>query len=132
MPAINTAGRTARTQPLTSAANPLIRDVRRAIARGGLTERGWCVAESFHLLEEALRSECEVPVVLVSESVKETVERHVAGLGTTRIVVVSDPVFRTIASTETSQGVMALVRPPEWSLNQVFRGCSLVIVLDLS
>ena len=115
---------------ITSAANPLVRDVRRAIAHGGLTDEGWCVAESFHLLEEALRSECAVPVVLASEAVKTTVERHIAGLRGPRTVMLPDALFQSIASTETSQGVIALVQPPEWSIEQLFRGRSLVLVLD--
>lgn len=115
---------------ITSAANPLVRDVRRAIAHGGLTDDGWCVAESFHLLEEALRSEREVPVVLASEAVRTTVERHVAGLRGPRTVVLPDALFQSLAGTETSQGVIALVRPPEWSIDQLFRGKSLVVVLD--
>src|SRR5579863_2620646 len=115
---------------ITSAANPLVRDVRRAIANGSLTDEGWCVAESFHLLEEALRSECSVPVVLASEAVKTTVERHIAGLRGPRTVMLPDALFQSIASTDTSQGVIALVRPPEWSIDQLFRGRSLVLVLD--
>jgi RNA methyltransferase, TrmH family len=117
-------------EPVTSASNPLLKDVRRAIARGGLTDEGWCVAESFHLLEEALRSERNVRVVLASESVKTTVERHVAGLHGPRTVVLPDHLFQTIAATETSQGVIALVEPPVWSIDQLFRGQSLVIVFD--
>jgi TrmH family RNA methyltransferase len=119
-----------KAQLITSAANPLIKDVRRAIARGGLTAAGWCVAESFHLLEEALRSERDVPVVLAAESVRDTVERHISGLNGSRTIVLDDALFQTIASTETSQGVMALVRPPEWTIQQLFRGQSLVVVLD--
>ena len=57
-------------------------------------------------------------------------ERHVAGLRGPRTVVLPDRLFQTIASTETSQGVIALVRPPEWSIDQLFRGQSLVVVLD--
>jgi TrmH family RNA methyltransferase len=121
---------TARIEPVTSAANPLIRDVRRAIARGSLTDEGWCVAESFHLLEEALRSERSVRVVLASESVKTTIDRHVSGLHGPRTVVLPDRLFQTLTTTETSQGVIALIEPPQWSLDQLFRGQSLVIVLD--
>src|SRR5579863_3616899 len=122
-------------EPVTSASNPLLKDVRRAIARGGLTDAGWCVAESFHLLEEALRSERNVRVVLASESVKTTVERHgfsheTAGLRGPRTVVLPDHLFQTIATTETSQGVIALVEPPVWSIDQLFTGQSLVVVLD--
>jgi RNA methyltransferase, TrmH family len=122
--------KTLRMSAVTSAANPLLKDVRRAIARGGLTEQGWCVAESFHLLEEALRSERTVPVVLASESVKSTVERHVSGLRETRGFVLPDRLFQAVAATETSQGVIALVEPPAWSIEQLFRGQSLVVVLD--
>src|SRR5437763_328945 len=76
-----------RIESVTSAANPLIKDVRRAAHQGGLTENGLCIAESFHLLEEALRSDREIPVVLAADSVRTTVERHVTGLHGTRIVV---------------------------------------------
>lgn len=124
-----------RIQNITSAANPLLREVRRAIARGERTADGLCVAEGFHLLEEALRSGRDVPAVLTCESVRETslrkiMDRQVRGLADTRTVVLPDALFQGIASTETSQGVMALVRPAEWSVEQVFRGASLVVVLD--
>jgi TrmH family RNA methyltransferase len=120
----------AKPETITSAANPLIKDVRRAIARGTLTEAGLCVAETFHLLEEALRSDCEVKHVLVSETVRSAAETHVRGLTRVKVTVLPDPLFQAIAGTETSQGVMALVKPPSWNLEQLFRGCTLVIILD--
>lgn len=98
--------------------------------RGALTDEGWCVAESFHLLEEALRSERHVAVVLAADSVRTTVERHIAGLGSTRMVVLADALFQSVAATETSQGVIALVEPPAWSIEHLFRGQTLVVVLD--
>jgi TrmH family RNA methyltransferase len=120
----------AQNETIRSPANPLLKDVRRAIALGGKTAAGLCVAEGFHLLEEALRSDLAAPVVLVSESVRSTVERHVSGLRDSRTVVLPEKLFQTIAATETSQGVIALVRMPEWSMDQLFRGQSLVTVLD--
>ncbi len=118
------------SEMVTSPANPLIKDVRRAIARGGMTDEGCVVAEGFHLLEEALRSKREVPVVLASEAVASIVERHVRGLKATRTVIVPEKLFGQIASTEASQGVMALVKPREWKPEQLFHGRSLVVVLD--
>lgn len=115
---------------LLSARNPLLKDVRKAVSRGTLTEEGLAVAESFHLLEEALRSDCDVPVVFAAESVRAAVEAHVRGLTKTRIHVIPDDVLRGISATETSQGVIALVRPPQWSLEQLFRGNALTIALD--
>jgi TrmH family RNA methyltransferase len=115
---------------ISSAVNPLLKDVRRAIGRGGLTQDGYLVAETFHLLEEALRSDCAVKVVLCSESVQSAVESHVKRLTGLRVAVVTDQLFPFISGTEASQGVIALVRPPVWNLPQLFRGRSLVVVLD--
>ncbi len=88
------------------------------------------MAETFHLLEEALRSDCEVKTVLAAESVRSAAEGHVRGLGRIKIVVVPDSLMAGLSATETSQGVIALVKPPEWKLEQLFRGCPLVPVLD--
>jgi TrmH family RNA methyltransferase len=115
---------------ISSAANPLLKDVRRAIVRGGLTGQGWCVAETFHLLEEALRSDCEVKVVLAAESVRSAAEAHVRRLAGVKVAVLPDALFQSISGTETSQGITALVTPPVWRLEQLFRGTSLVVVLD--
>jgi len=119
-----------KAETITSAANPLLKDVRRAIARGGLTEQGWCVAESFHLLEEALRSDCTVKMVLAADSVLSTAEAHVRRLAGVKVVVLPDALLQSISGTEASQGVMALVQPPEWKLEQLFRSNALVVVLD--
>jgi RNA methyltransferase, TrmH family len=88
------------------------------------------VAETFHLLEEALRSECEVKLVLAAESVRSAAEKHVRGLGRIRVAVAPDTLLRAVSGTENSQGVIALVKPPEWRLEQLFRGCPLVLVLN--
>ena len=120
----------ARIEVITSAKNPVLKEARRALSHGQLTSDGLCVAETFHLLEEALRSGLETPVVLAAESVRGVVERHVGNLRGVRLVTVSDAVMQEIAATETTQGVLALVRPPAWTMENVFRGNSLVVVLD--
>ena len=120
----------ARPETISSAANPLVKSVRRAIAHSTLTEDGLCVAESFHLLEEALRGDCAVKVVLAARSVQSAVEAHVRRLQGIRMAVLPDALFQSLAGTESSQGVIALVVPPSWTLEQLFRGGSLVVVLD--
>jgi TrmH family RNA methyltransferase len=104
--------------------------VRRAIARGSATSDGLIIAETFHLLEEALRSDLEVRTVIAAARVRSAVETHIQGLRRVRLVVVPDGLFQHLGGTETAQGVIALVRPPEWKLDQVFRGAPLVVVLD--
>jgi TrmH family RNA methyltransferase len=115
-----------KPETIASAANPLLKDVRRAIARGGLTSQGWCVAETRHLLEEALRSRCPVKQVLAAESARDQLPR-LAGI---RIAILPDALLQRISGTEASQGVISLIEPPQWKLNQLFEGRTLVVVLD--
>lgn len=114
---------------ITSSKNPLLQEVRRAVIKGTLTQDGCCIAETFHLVEEAVRSGCEIRAVLISHSVRAA-ERRFERLGHTEIIRIPDDVFARIAGTETTQGVMALVRPPAWELDHLFRGQSLVLILD--
>ena len=114
-------------QSLTSARNPLLKEVRKAVLNGTTTESGFCVAESLHLLDEALRGDCEIQAVIVSEGARAGVEdRSIRS----RTLVVPEQLFQTLASTETSQGVIALVRPPRWTLQDIFRRPALAVILD--
>ena len=114
-------------QSLTSARNPLLKEVRKAVLHGTTTDSGFCVAESLHLLDEALRSDCEIQAVIVSEGARAAVEDRSVH---TRILALPDQLFRTLASTENSQGVIALVRPPRWTLEDIFRLPVLAVILD--
>jgi TrmH family RNA methyltransferase len=116
-------------EALLSEKNPLLKQVRRAIQKGSLTEDGFAVAEGFHLLEEALKSNATIGTVIVAQSVKDAITSHVKGLRV-RVVTIRDADFSALASTETPQGVIALVKPPEWTLDQLLRGRAMVAVLD--
>jgi TrmH family RNA methyltransferase len=120
----------AKATLITSPSNPLLKEIRRAAAHGGRTSDGLVVAETFHLLEEALRSDLPVPVVVAAEGVRSAVESHVRGLDRVRVMVVSDDLLGQVVSTETAQGVLALVKLPDWKLENVFGGVPLVVVLD--
>ncbi len=116
-------------EALLSDKNPLLKQVRRAVQKGSLTDDGFAVAEGFHLLEEALKSNAEIGAVIVSQSVKGAIQSHVKGLKM-RVATVRDGDFASLASTETPQGVISLVRPPTWTLDQLLRGRAMVAVLD--
>lgn len=118
-----------KAETITSARNPLLQDVRRAIGRGGLTSDGLWVAETFHLLEEAVASRRDIRMVIVSASARAQADSS-AGRTPARIVTIPDRVFQQLSATETAQGVMALVEPPAWTLADVFRAPALVAVLD--
>jgi TrmH family RNA methyltransferase len=118
------------TPTIASIRNPQVKEIRRALAKGSLTADGCAVAETFHLLEEALRSDCEVLAVLAAESVRGAVERHIRNLHGIRFSVLQDEVFEALGTTESSQGVIALVRPPQSTFEHLLRGRTLLVVLD--
>src|SRR5688500_12078490 len=107
----------AKTESVTSSRNPLLRDLKKAALRGSLTEDGCCVAEGFHLLEEALRSNCAVKAVVAAESARTAVESRLQGRSATRAVVLPDNLFHELSTTENTQGVISLVHPPKWTLD---------------
>ena len=119
-----------KAEAITSAQNPLLKDVRLAVRRQGPTRHGWWVAETFHLLEEALRSSVEVEAVLAAESARAETERLLGRARGIKLCVLPDKLFSGVSATETAQGVIALVKPPAWSLEDLFRGTPLILVLD--
>lgn len=117
-------------QVISSAANPLVKQIRRALTRGGLTEQGLMVAESVHLLREAFQSKLEIPTVLVAASVSSDIRPFLNKLQSAKTAIVEDALFEKIVSTKSSQGVVTLVRPPLWSEDELFCGRPLVIIFD--
>jgi TrmH family RNA methyltransferase len=116
-----------RHEILTSPANPLLKDVGRAIARGSLTSQGSMVAGTPHLLEEAVRSGLQVRMILASESAHGSGRVRAKGLPLT---LVADALFRKLDDAESSQGVIALVSPPTWTVEQAIGQRALMVVLD--
>jgi RNA methyltransferase, TrmH family len=119
-----------RVQRLTSPSNGLLKEVRRAVARGSVTRDGCCIAETFHLLEEALRSQCEIELVLAAESARGEVERLLERRPGSRLFVLPDALSERLSATQSSQGVISLVRPQVWTLEHLFGQRPLVVVLD--
>ena len=114
---------------LTSAANPLLKDVRQAVRRGGLTADGLAVVESPRLLVEARRSRLAIEAVLVAESAFER-DGPPQGSDGLPVRIVDEKLFRQIASTATSQGVITLAQLPEWDFARLFESERPVVILD--
>ena len=112
-------------ETLISDKNPLLKEVRRLAAGGAPGEDRLVLAEGPHLLDEALRSKIEIHAVILAESAAEVPVGSAA-----RVVRVLDGLFNKLASTESPQGVLALVRLPEWTTEDLVRGTPLVVVLD--
>lgn len=109
---------------VTSPANPLLKEVRRAQETGGLTSHGWMVAEGPHLVEEAIRSGLRIRCAIVANGAAPF--RGPAD----RIVEVPERVFRSISGTETPQGVLVLLDPPAHTAKDLLGSTSLIVILD--
>jgi TrmH family RNA methyltransferase len=110
-------------ETLLSDKNPLVKEVRKAARQGGLTSDGFALAEGPHLLEEALRSSSELGAILATEAAA-------VPPGAKRVLRVADATFTSLATTDSPQGMLALVRPRVWSFDQLLHGRALVIILD--
>lgn len=116
--------------PITSTANPLLKEIRKAGQRGGLTADGLAVCETLRLLTDVLPGPARVEAVLVAEERRAEVERLLAGREDVRLLVAAESLVASVTNVEASQGVLALVRPCDWSMADVVTAASLVVVLD--
>lgn len=117
-------------ETLASEKNPLFKQVRRAAGRGSLTEEGYAVAEGVHLLDEALASGLEIGAVIAAEAARSLLAQRYPRLEDSRVVTAPDEVFATLTTVEHGRGVIALVRPKPWRLEDAFRGTALAVALD--
>jgi len=101
--------------------NPLLKQLRQAFAHGELTEQGDSAIEGVHIVEEAIRSGLRFRAVLFRESVQGIAERLLPQIGAhVETVVVPDRVFDGAVPSENPQGVAALVKLKEYSLEDLF------------
>jgi len=114
---------------LTSTKNPLLQSIRRAAAEGRPTDSGLIVAEGPHLLAEALRGKWQIEQVFATPGARG---RFADLLSRTdaEIVEISARAFESIAATETSQEVLALLRPSAGRWEELVAGRALIVVLD--
>jgi TrmH family RNA methyltransferase len=96
--------------------NPRIAEIRRAVRDGGLTADGLLPVEGPRLIDEAVRSGLEI-----TEAYRRRGERIANLPSGCPVYELDDTTFHRIQGTETSQGVLALARPRQFSLREVAR-----------
>ena len=100
--------------------NALVKELRRAFTRGELTDDGYCAIEGLRILEEAIRSGLRFRAVFFNESAAPRAERLLSQLGSqVETLLLPDKLFASIVPSESPQGVAALARWKEFSLEDV-------------
>ena len=110
----------ARLRRVEGRHNSLVKELRSAFTRAELTEAGDCAIEGLRIVEEAIRSGLRLHAVFFSESAETRAERLLPQIGAhVETVVLPDKLFSSAVPSETPQGVAALVRYRQNSLEDV-------------
>ena len=114
----------ARSQPrlrrIEGRHNPLLKQLRQAFSRAQRTADGDCAIEGLRMLEEAIRSGLRFRAVFFRESAQDRAERLLPQIGAhVETLLLPDKLFDASVPSETPQGVAALVRLKEFSLDDV-------------
>ncbi|WP_406944562.1 TrmH family RNA methyltransferase [Halobacillus sp. SY10] len=105
---------------LTSLQNTKVKEWKKLHKRKYRNQTGTFIVEGFHLVEEVMKSDWEIVEMIVREGTDFSIPEDIP------TVMVNDSVFLTIAETETPQGIAAIVKQKEPSLNQA----TLTLMLD--
>jgi len=121
-----------RLRRVASRQNPLVKEARRAFARGETTADACCAIESVRLVEEAIRSGLKLRAVFFRQSSLTVADRLLPQIGAqVETVLLPNEIFDSIVSTETPQGVAALAKVKSFTVDDVLRPYQpLVVVLS--
>ena len=110
-----------RLRRIESRHNPLVKELRRAFAHGERTQDGDCAIEGIRIVEEAIRSGLRFRSVFFRESTESLGQRLLPQIGShVETLLLPDKIFDAAVPSETPQGVAALVRLREFSLDDIF------------
>jgi TrmH family RNA methyltransferase len=131
MDAVPTADRS-RLRKIASSSNAAVQALRRSFSRGEPTEDGYVAIESVRVIEEAIRSGLRLKSVFFAESAESRgmiakllpqISAHAETL------LLPDAVFQSAVATETPQGVAALVKLKDWTLDDALAGDSPLVIV---
>jgi RNA methyltransferase, TrmH family len=126
-----------RADPLGSSGSETIRSrenrrlklFRAALRGGGPSSGGPIAVEGPKLVQDGLRAGLQLDALLISESGERHLDRMfqaaretVHGIPRSQILRTTNKLFAGVSGTETPQGVAALFRQREWTLDDVLRG----------
>jgi len=100
--------------------NALVKQLRQAFTRAERTEEGDCAIEGLRIVEEAIRSGLRFRAVFFRESAQDRAARLLPQIGSyVETLLLPDKLFDGAVPSDTPQGVAALVRLKEFSLEDV-------------
>lgn len=105
--------------------NALLKELRKAFAKGELTPTGECALEGFRIVEEAVRSSVRLRAVFFSESAKPRAGKLLPQIGShVETLLLPDKLFSSAVPSQAPQGVAALAHVRRYSLEDVLDNSS--------
>lgn len=109
-----------RLRTVAARHNQGLKELRVAFRRAELTPKGECAIEGVKLIEEALRSGLHLESIFFSEAAKSIAAKLLPQIADrTKTLLLPDALFKTIAPSDSPQGVAALVKLPPYSSDQL-------------
>ncbi|HTS38744.1 MAG TPA: RNA methyltransferase [Candidatus Solibacter sp.] len=100
--------------------NALVKELRQSFTRAERTEQGDCAIEGVRIVEEAIRSGLRFRAVFFRESSQDRAERLLPQIGShVETLLLPDKLFDGAVPSDSPQGVAALVRLKEHSLDDL-------------
>ena len=119
----------ARLRAVSSRQNPQVKQLREAFAQGRSVD-GLCAVEGIRLIEEAIRSRLKLHALFVRESAQAKSERILDQLGKhAEALLLPDSVFDSAVLTEHPQGLAALVRVREHTLESALAATPAMVIV---
>ena len=113
-------GQNARLRRIEGRHNPLVKELRQVFSRAERTASGECAIEGIRIVEEAIRSGLKFRAIFFRESSQSLAERLLPQIGShVETLLVPDSIFDGAVASETPQGIAALVRVREFSLEDI-------------
>ncbi|MFN0178379.1 MAG: TrmH family RNA methyltransferase [Gemmatimonadales bacterium] len=112
--------------------HPLHTTIRDLRLRRGRERRGLCLAEGVRLVEEAVSAGVEIRSVLVSPALETTDRGRALRASLSKRAAVTeatDAELTDLAATEHPQGVLAVIAPRTWTLDDIPSSAATVVVI---
>lgn len=108
----------ARIRIVQSRQNTRVKELRSALKKGAKTESGLIAIEGFHLVEEAMRSGLRIAAIFIRSGDRNLLEELPISRET-EILELPPDIFASAVTTESPQGIAALVAPSDFDLDEV-------------
>ena len=109
--------------------NARVKELRAGFRSSSSTEHGHIAIEGEHLLLEAIAAGLTIAAVFIRRG-SESLLGHLQLPDTAEIIALPPDIFSSAVSTESPQGIAALVDPPAFTLDQILnaRGTPLILI----